>query len=103
MDINNIKNINDKIEEIERRDCIRTQAIIIYNEKRVALMMPDKLNTDGKRYKIWPNLSSPKEAEAIAKKWEIIHPIIQFVYKKEKEIPDNPEPLLCEYFLMEFY
>ena len=95
--------INNAIREISISDIFTTQAMIIYNEKGAALMMPTGgEGSDGKRYKIWTNLSSRKEAESIAKEWGSDMHNIQFCAQKEEELPDDPEILLCNYFILNF-
>lgn len=84
-------------------DIYTTYAMIIFNADGAALMMPTGgVGSDGKRYKIWSNLPSREAAVEEANGWGRKMPNIRFAYQEEKDIPENPETLLCNYFLINF-
>ena len=96
-------NINEAIREISSRNIFETQALIVYNKSKTVLMMPVGASTDGKKYKIWNNLPNAKEAIKVASEFGSRMGSIDFKTEIVEDIPEDPEILMCNHFLLKFY
>ena len=93
--------INEAIQEI-CAGSFKARAMIIYNETKAVLMMPVGASSDGKKYKIWDDFSSVEEAKGIALDWGKHMNSVDIRTKEIDDIPEDPEVLLCNQFLLSF-
>lgn len=101
--ISNPDSVNEAIKEIVLRHPSIARALVIFSEQRATLIMPaGGIGSDGKRYVIWPNLSSREEAKAVAMEWGGKMPSVEIAYQREEDIPEDPEVMLVNSFILKF-
>lgn len=94
--------MNKMIVTLQKKNPHVMQAMIVFNASGAAMLMPTREVRDGKRYKVWNILQSKEKAEAVARTFKGRAKEIVFAHAQVRELPTNPEAMLCRYFSMNF-